>query len=142
MEYLAAPNENPKPFVWTASGDLILERVKKVCERSPNSGLPIVFPLSPLIGHLVTRGHVHPNPARNVNVACSHHADFAGTHAGKPLKFDHCPDLSRHMGPNGVHMDIGDGPDGLRFLGVGATLLEPADGFDGLVDAGGNQFLG
>src|SRR3954453_18068786 len=34
MEYLAAHNESPKPFVWTANADLILERVKKVCERT------------------------------------------------------------------------------------------------------------
>jgi transposase len=38
MEYLAAHNENPKPFVWTAGADLILNRVKKVCERISNSG--------------------------------------------------------------------------------------------------------
>ena len=38
MEYLAHHNENPKPFVWTANADLILERVKKVCERISNSG--------------------------------------------------------------------------------------------------------
>ncbi len=38
MDYLAAHNENPKPFLWTASADLILERVKKVCERTFNSG--------------------------------------------------------------------------------------------------------
>jgi transposase len=38
MDYLAAHNENPRPFVWTADADLILERVKKVCERTCNSG--------------------------------------------------------------------------------------------------------
>ena len=38
MEYLANHNENPRPFVWTANADLILERVKKVCERISNSG--------------------------------------------------------------------------------------------------------
>ena len=38
MDYLAAHNENPKPFVWTANADLILERVKNVCERISNSG--------------------------------------------------------------------------------------------------------
>jgi len=38
LDYLAAHNENPKPFVWTANADLILERVKKVCERISNSG--------------------------------------------------------------------------------------------------------
>ena len=30
IEYLANHNENPRPFVWTANADLILERVKKV----------------------------------------------------------------------------------------------------------------
>ena len=38
MEYLAHHNEDPRPFVWTAGADLILERVKKVCERISNSG--------------------------------------------------------------------------------------------------------
>jgi hypothetical protein len=38
MEYLAHHNENPKPFVWTAEADLILDRVKQVCERIPHSG--------------------------------------------------------------------------------------------------------
>jgi hypothetical protein len=38
MDYLASHNENPKPFVWTANADLILEWVKKVCERISNSG--------------------------------------------------------------------------------------------------------
>lgn len=38
MKYLAAHNEDPKPFVWTANADLILNRVKKVCERISNSG--------------------------------------------------------------------------------------------------------
>jgi transposase len=38
MEYLAAHNENPRPFVWTADADLILNRVKRVCERISNSG--------------------------------------------------------------------------------------------------------
>lgn len=38
LEYLAAHNENPKPFVWTAGADLILDRVKNVCERISNSG--------------------------------------------------------------------------------------------------------
>jgi transposase len=38
LEYRAAHNENPKPFVWTADADLILNRVKKVCERTSNSG--------------------------------------------------------------------------------------------------------
>jgi transposase len=38
LEYLAAHDEDPKPFVWTAGADLILDRVKKVCERISNSG--------------------------------------------------------------------------------------------------------
>jgi transposase len=38
VEYLANHNENPRPFVWTANADLILERVKKVCERISDSG--------------------------------------------------------------------------------------------------------
>lgn len=37
MEYLAAHKENPRPFVWTAGADLILDRVKRVCERISNS---------------------------------------------------------------------------------------------------------
>jgi hypothetical protein len=32
-EYLATNNAQPKPFVWTASADLILGKVKSVCER-------------------------------------------------------------------------------------------------------------
>ena len=38
IEYLAAHNEDPRPFVWTADADLILDRVKRVCERISNSG--------------------------------------------------------------------------------------------------------
>ncbi len=38
MDHLAAHDENPKPFVWTANTDLILDRVKRVCERISNSG--------------------------------------------------------------------------------------------------------
>lgn len=37
-EYLAHHNQDPKPFVWTADADLILNRVKQVCERTSNSG--------------------------------------------------------------------------------------------------------
>ncbi len=36
--YLEKHNENPKPFVWTASAELILRKVEKVCERTSNSG--------------------------------------------------------------------------------------------------------
>ncbi len=38
LEYLADHNENPRPFVGTANADLILNRVKMVCERISNSG--------------------------------------------------------------------------------------------------------
>ena len=38
MDYLEHHNEDPKPFVWTASADLILGRVKRLCERSYQSG--------------------------------------------------------------------------------------------------------
>jgi transposase len=37
-EYLEHHNASPKPFVWTADADLILNRVKKVCERISDSG--------------------------------------------------------------------------------------------------------
>jgi transposase len=37
-EYLAEHNEDPKPFVWTADADAILDRIKKVCEGTPDSG--------------------------------------------------------------------------------------------------------
>jgi transposase len=36
-EYLADYNENPRPFVWTADAELILNRVQRVCERISNS---------------------------------------------------------------------------------------------------------
>jgi transposase len=32
-DYIANNNPNPKPFVWTASADLILNKVKSFCER-------------------------------------------------------------------------------------------------------------
>jgi transposase len=38
MTYLDEHNKNPKPFVWVATADLILSRVKNVCERISNSG--------------------------------------------------------------------------------------------------------
>jgi transposase len=38
LEFLAKHNENPKTFVWTADADMILDRVKGVCERISNSG--------------------------------------------------------------------------------------------------------
>jgi transposase len=37
-EYLEHHNANPKPFVWTADADLILNRIKRVCERTSDSG--------------------------------------------------------------------------------------------------------
>ncbi len=37
-DYLAEHNRNPEPFVWTADADSILERVKRVCERTSDSG--------------------------------------------------------------------------------------------------------
>lgn len=38
LEYLDHHNSNSKPFQWTADADLILSRVKKVCQRINNSG--------------------------------------------------------------------------------------------------------
>ena len=37
-DYLEQYNKNPKPFKWTATADLILEKVKHVCQRISNSG--------------------------------------------------------------------------------------------------------
>lgn len=37
-DYLAEHNKDPKPFVWTADADSILERLKRVCERTSDSG--------------------------------------------------------------------------------------------------------
>jgi transposase len=34
VDYLEIHNENPKPFVWTADADLILSKVKSLCERT------------------------------------------------------------------------------------------------------------
>jgi transposase len=36
--YLAEHNKNPRPFVWTADANSILERLKRVCERTSDSG--------------------------------------------------------------------------------------------------------
>lgn len=36
-DYLAEHNADPKPFVWTANADIILERLKRVCERTSDS---------------------------------------------------------------------------------------------------------
>lgn len=38
MEYLDRHNENPKPFLWTATADTILARVARICERTSESG--------------------------------------------------------------------------------------------------------
>lgn len=38
MEYLEHHNQDPKPFVWTATADTILGRVAQVCERISDSG--------------------------------------------------------------------------------------------------------
>jgi transposase len=37
-EYLAEHNKEPRPFAWTADADSILERLKRVCERTSDSG--------------------------------------------------------------------------------------------------------
>lgn len=37
-EYLEDHNRNPRPFAWTADADLILGRVKAVCQRTSDSG--------------------------------------------------------------------------------------------------------
>ena len=37
-DYLAEHNKNPRPFVWTADADLILKRVKGICDRTSDSG--------------------------------------------------------------------------------------------------------
>jgi len=37
-EYLEDHHRNPRPFVWTADADLILGRVKAICERTSDSG--------------------------------------------------------------------------------------------------------
>ena len=36
--YIAEHNRHPKPFVWTASADLILSRVARLCKRTNRSG--------------------------------------------------------------------------------------------------------
>ena len=37
-DFVAHHNQNPKPFVWTTDADLILDRVRRRCERTSNSG--------------------------------------------------------------------------------------------------------
>ena len=36
-DYIAAHNQNPKPFVWTATAELILDRVATLCQRTNRS---------------------------------------------------------------------------------------------------------
>ena len=38
MDYLDQHNENPKPFIWTATANEILQKVKRFCERTADSG--------------------------------------------------------------------------------------------------------
>jgi transposase len=38
LGYLDHRNKSPKPFVWTASADLILGKVERICKRISNSG--------------------------------------------------------------------------------------------------------
>ncbi len=37
-DYLDEHNANPKPFVWTATAELILEKIENNCKRTSNSG--------------------------------------------------------------------------------------------------------
>lgn len=37
-DYLAEHNKDPRPFAWTADADAILDRIKRVCERTSDSG--------------------------------------------------------------------------------------------------------
>ena len=37
-DYLAEHNKNPRPFIWTADADAILDRIKRVCERTSDAG--------------------------------------------------------------------------------------------------------
>jgi transposase len=37
-EYLDTHNEDPKPFIWTATADQILERLGRFCQRTSDSG--------------------------------------------------------------------------------------------------------
>ena len=38
LAYIKTNNQNPKPFVWTASADMILGKVQRLCQRINNSG--------------------------------------------------------------------------------------------------------
>ena len=37
-DYLNQHNADPRPFVWTATADQILERVRRLCEQTSGSG--------------------------------------------------------------------------------------------------------
>jgi putative transposase len=37
QEYLEHKNKEPQPFVWTADADLILGKVRRLCERISGS---------------------------------------------------------------------------------------------------------
>jgi transposase len=39
LEYIENNNEDPKPFVWTATADLILDKIKLHCQRINDSGV-------------------------------------------------------------------------------------------------------
>ena len=36
-DYIRRRNKDPKPFIWTASSDMILDKVANICERTSNS---------------------------------------------------------------------------------------------------------
>ncbi len=38
MGHLEHHNASPKPFVWTATADMIFRKIERVCERTSNSG--------------------------------------------------------------------------------------------------------
>lgn len=38
LDYIDRRNQNPKPFVWTASSEFILGKVERLCKRISNSG--------------------------------------------------------------------------------------------------------
>ncbi|MFN2352732.1 MAG: IS630 family transposase, partial [Kiritimatiellia bacterium] len=33
MDYIQNHNHNPKPFAWTATADVIFDKIKSICER-------------------------------------------------------------------------------------------------------------
>jgi transposase len=55
MAYLDRHNENPKPFVWSATADTVLSCITRVCERiSDSEHYPVVYISIPLIMALFT----------------------------------------------------------------------------------------